>query len=177
MIYIRGTAADYDRWVAAGATGWSYEDVLPYFKRAEDQERGEDEYHGTGGPLSVSDLRFKNPLSHMFIDAARALGLPVNDDFNGKTQEGVGFYQVTQRDGRRCSSAVAYLAPAKERKNLTIVTGAQVDKLLIENKRVIGVQYGNSDGTVMLKANREVLLSAGALQSPHLLMLSGSKFT
>ena len=173
MIYIRGTAADYERWVAAGAAGWSYDDVLPYFKRAEDQERGEDEFHGAGGPLSVSDLRYKNPLSHMFIDAARALGLAVNDDFNGETQEGVGFYQVTQRDGRRCSSAVAFLAPAAARKNLTVVTGAQVDRVIIDNKCAVGVRYTNGDGTVTLKANREVLLSAGALQSPQLLMLSG----
>ena len=173
MIYIRGTAADYDRWAAAGASGWSYRDVLPYFKRAEDQERGEDEYHGTGGPLSVSDLRYKNPLSDMFIDASRALNLPETDDFNGESQEGVGYYQVTQRDGRRCSAAVAYLAPAMGRKNLTVVTDAQVDKVIVEGKRAVGVQYTNGDGTVRLEANREVLLSAGALQSPQLLMLSG----
>jgi choline dehydrogenase-like flavoprotein len=134
MVYARGTPADYDRWVEAGATGWSYRDVLPYFKQSQDQARGENEFHGTGGPLSVSDLRYKNPLSEMFIDAARQLNLPANDDFNGKSQEGVGFYQVTQRHGRRCSAAAAFLAP---------------------------------------QANREVLLSAGALQSPQLLMLSG----
>ncbi len=173
MIYIRGTAADYGRWEEAGATGWSYRDVLPYFKRAEDQERGESEYHGTGGPLSVSDLRYKNPLSDMFIDASLALDLPSNDDFNGETQEGVGYYQVTQRDGRRCSAAVAYLEPARKRSNLTVITGAQVDKLIIEDKRAAGIQYTNGDGIMRLKANREVLLSAGALQSPQLLMLSG----
>ncbi|MDJ0918074.1 MAG: choline dehydrogenase [Woeseiaceae bacterium] len=173
MIYIRGTAADYGRWEAAGATGWSYQDVLPYFKKAQDQQRGESEYHGTGGPLTVSDLRYKNPLSDMFVEASQQLNLPLNDDFNGESQEGVGYYQVTQRDGRRCSAAVAYLVPAMERKNLTVVTGAQVDKVVIDNKRAVGVEYRNGGGTVTAKANREVLLSAGALQSPQLLMLSG----
>ena len=174
MVYIRGVPADYDRWAAAGATGWSYQDVLPYFKRSEDQERGEDEFHGAGGPLGVSDLRYKNPLSQLFIDAARQLDFPANDDFNGRTQEGVGFYQVTQRDGRRCSAAAGYLAPAMGRSNLTVVTGAQVEKLVVEDKRAVGVEYnGGSGGAVTLKASREVLLSAGAFQSPQLLMLSG----
>ncbi len=173
MVYIRGVPADYDRWAEAGATGWSYRDVLPYFKRSEDQERGEDEFHGTGGPLGVSDLRYKNPLSQLFIDAARQLDFPVNDDFNGKTQEGVGFYQVTQRDGRRCSAAAAYLAPVTGRSNLHVITRAQVDKVVIDGKRAVGVEYSNGDRTVALKANREVLLSAGAFQSPQLLMLSG----
>ena len=173
MVYARGTPADYDRWSEAGATGWSYRDVLPYFKRSQDQERGENEFHGTGGPLSVSDLRYKNPLSHMFIDAAGQLGLPTNDDFNGESQEGVGFYQVTQRDGRRCSAAAAYLAPAMGRRNLAVVTGAQVEKIVIDGKRAVGVQYHDGDRQVTLSADREVLLSAGALQSPQLLMLSG----
>ena len=173
MVYIRGTPADYDRWAAAGATGWSYQDVLPYFRQSQDQERGENEFHGTGGPLAVSDLRYKNPLSHLFIDAARQLDLPVNEDFNGQSQEGVGFYQVTQRDGRRCSAAVAYLVPARGRSNLSVVTGAQVDKVVIDGKRAVGVEYHNGGHTIRLQANREVLLSAGALQSPQLLMLSG----
>jgi choline dehydrogenase-like flavoprotein len=173
MVYARGTAADYDRWAAAGATGWSYNDVLPYFKRSEDQERGENEFHGTGGPLSVSDLRYKNPLSQMFVDAAQEIDLPANDDFNGKTQEGVGFYQVTQREGRRCSAAAGYLSPAMNRSNLTVVTGARVEKLVIEDKRVVGVEYLCDDERVALNSNREVLLSAGAFQSPQLLMLSG----
>ncbi len=173
MVYARGTPADYDRWAEAGATGWSHRDVLPYFKRSQDQERGEDEFHGTGGPLSVSDLRYKNPLSQMFIDAARQLDLPANDDFNGKSQEGVGFYQVTQRDGRRCSAAAAYLAPAMGRSNLAVITRAHVEKLVIDDQRAVGVEYKNGDGTVTVMANREVLLSAGALQSPQLLMLSG----
>ncbi len=173
MVYIRGVAADYDGWAEAGATGWSYRDVLPYFKRSEDQERGEDAFHGTGGPLSVSDLRYKNPLSQMFVDAAGELDLPANDDFNGSTQEGVGFYQVTQREGRRCSSAAGYLAQALVRSNLTVLTGAQAQKLIIEDQRAVGVDYMSDKGAVTLKANREVLLSAGAFQSPQLLMLSG----
>ena len=173
MIYARGTPADYDRWVEAGATGWSYRDVLPYFRKSQDQERGEDEFHGTGGPLAVSDLRYKNPLSQMFIAAARELNLPANDDFNGKSQEGVDFYQVTQRHGRRCSAAAAFLSPASSRSNLAVVTGAHVEKIVIDGKRAVGVQFHNGDRSVTLQANREVLLSAGGLQSPQLLMLSG----
>jgi choline dehydrogenase-like flavoprotein len=173
MVYIRGTSEDYDRWVEAGATGWSYREVLPYFKRSQHQERGENEFHGTGGPLAVSDLRYKNPLSQMFIDAAQQLGLPANDDFNGASQEGVGFYQVTQRNGRRCSAAAAYLSPVLGRSNLAVVTGAHVEKIVIDGKRAVGVQYRDGDRQVTLRADREVLLSAGALQSPQLLMLSG----
>ena len=173
MVYIRGVPADYDRWAEAGATGWSYRDVLPYFKKSQDQERGEDEFHGTGGPLSVSDLRYKNPLSHMFLDAAQQLGLPANDDFNGASQEGVGFFQVTQRAGRRCSAAVAYLAPARKRSNLAVITGAHVEKIVIDANRAVGVEYHDGTRKITLGANREVLLSAGALQSPQLLMLSG----
>ncbi|RZV38668.1 MAG: hypothetical protein EX272_02080 [Chromatiales bacterium] len=173
MVYIRGVPADYDRWAAAGATGWSYADVLPYFRKSQDQERGEDEFHGTGGPLAVSDLRYKNPLSYLFLDAARQLDLPFNGDFNGRSQEGVGFYQVTQRDGRRCSAAVAYLGPARDRSNLTVITGAQVEKVLIEGNRAVGVSYLEGGRTTSVQANREVLLSAGAFQSPQILMLSG----
>lgn len=173
MVYIRGTRADYDRWAEAGATGWSYRDVLPYFRQSQDQERGANEFHGVGGPLAVSDLRYRNPLSHLFMDAARQLDLPANDDFNGPLQEGVGFYQVTQRDGRRCSAAAAYLAPVRARANLSVVTGAHVEKVVIDGKRAVGVEYHNGSRKVALRANREVLLSAGALQSPQLLMLSG----
>ncbi|MGB5412369.1 MAG: GMC family oxidoreductase N-terminal domain-containing protein, partial [Woeseiaceae bacterium] len=173
MVYIRGTPADYDRWAEAGASGWSYQDVLPFFKRSQDQARGEEEFHGTGGPLAVTDLRYKNPLSHMFVDAARQLDLPLNDDFNGDSQEGVGFYQVTQRDGRRCSAAAAYLTPVLGRSNLEVVTGAQVDTLVIEQKRAVGVAFHQGDRKMTLRADREVLLSAGALQSPQILMLSG----
>ena len=173
MVYIRGVPADYDRWAEAGATGWSFEDVLPYFKKSQDQARGEDDYHGTGGPLAVSDLRYKNTLSEMFLKAGEQLGFSINDDFNGATQEGVGFYQVTQRDGRRCSAAAAYLDPARNRENLEIVTGAHVAKVVMEGKRAVGVQYRSGSNEVTIKANREVLLAAGALQSPQILMLSG----
>ena len=173
MVYIRGVPSDYDRWAEAGATGWSFEDVLPYFRKSQNQARGEDDYHATGGPLAVSDLRYKNPLSDMFLKAAAQLGFAINDDFNGATQEGVGFYQVTQRDGRRCSAAAAYLDPARDRDNLAIVTGAHVARIVMDGKRAVGVQYRNGKQEVSLRADREVVLSAGALQSPQILMLSG----
>lgn len=173
MIYIRGSRQDYDRWAAMGASGWSYEDVLPYFKKAENQERGADKYHGAGGPLSVSDLRTRNPLSESFLRAAAELQLPTNSDFNGASQEGVGFYQVTQRNGRRCSAAVAYLEPARERANLKIFSGAHAEKVVFEGKRAKGVRFRYGNKSVIARARREVILSAGAFQSPQLLMLSG----
>ena len=173
MIYIRGTKADYDGWAAAGAAGWGWDDVLPYFKRAEDNERGADEFHGTGGPLAVSDLRSKNPLSDVFLEAAGELQLGVNDDFNGARQEGMGYYQVTQRNGRRCSAAAAYLNPARSRSNLAIETDARCEKVIIENRRATGVRFRQGRETKTVRARREVILSAGALQSPQLLMLSG----
>jgi choline dehydrogenase-like flavoprotein len=170
MIYIRGTKADYDGWAVPG---WSWRDVLPYFKRAEHNERGSNEYHATGGPLSVSDLRFKNPLSDIFLKAAGELQLGVNDDFNGPRQEGMGYYQVTQRDGRRCSAAAAYLHPAKSRPNLNVVTGAHSEKIIIENGRAAGVRYRRGRESQTVHARREVIVSAGAFQSPQILMLSG----
>ena len=173
MIYIRGSKADYDRWAAHGATGWSYDDVLPYFKKAENNERGADAYHADGGPLSVSDLRYKNPLSDVFLEAASQLQLPANADFNGETQEGVGYYQVTQRDGQRCSSAVAYLHPASERPNLTVVTDAQAEKIMFDGRKAAGVAFAQGKEAKSVAANREVIVSAGAFQSPQLLMLSG----
>ena len=173
MIYIRGSKADYDGWAANGADGWAYEDVLPFFKKAEDNQRGENAFHSTGGPLTVSDQRYKNPLSKSFLAAAEEMQLPFNKDFNGDTQEGMGFYQVTQRDGRRCSTAVAYLNPAKERPNLTVISNAQAEKVLFENKRATGVAFRHGKEEAMVSANREVVLSAGAFQSPQLLMLSG----
>jgi choline dehydrogenase-like flavoprotein len=170
MIYIRGTKADYDGWAVPG---WSWRDVLPYFKRAEHNERGANEYHATGGPLSVSDLRFKNPLSDIFLEAAGELQLGVNDDFNGPRQEGMGYYQVTQRDGRRCSAAAAYLHPAKSRPNLNVVTEARSEKIIIENGRAAGVRYRRGRESQTVHARREVIVSAGAFQSPQILMLSG----
>ncbi|MFG2328140.1 GMC family oxidoreductase [Streptomyces sp. NPDC048604] len=173
MIYIRGSRADYDGWAAAGATGWSYEDVLPYFKRAEDNERGADDHHGAGGPLTVSDGRSVHRLSSAFVQAAQQAGHKANDDFNGETQFGVGRYQLTQRDGLRCSAAVAYLHPALERPNLTVIPSALAHRVVIEDGRATGVEV-ERDGTVeVIRAEREVILSAGAYESPKLLMLSG----
>ena len=173
MLYVRGSKTDYDRWAADGAAGWSFDDVLPYFKKAEDNERGADAFHATGGPLSVSDQRYKNPLSDRFLEAAAEIQLPANPDFNGETQEGLGYYQVTQRDGRRCSTAVAYLNPAKERSNLTVISDAHAENVVFEGKRAAGVAFQRGKKPAAVAARREVILSAGAFQSPQLLMLSG----
>lgn len=173
MIYIRGAKADYDGWAAAGATGWSWDDVLPYFKRAEDQERGACDLHGVGGPLTVSNLRDINPMSERFLTAAREMQIPDNDDFNGPTQDGAGYYQVTQRNGARCSATVAYLRPAVARGNVEVLTGRHCEKIVIENGRAIGVRVRRGDGSEFIRARREVIVSAGAFQSPQILMLSG----
>ncbi len=174
MIYIRGSRHDYERWKNSGAQGWGWDDVLPYFKKAEDNQRGEDAYHGVDGPLTVSDLRYKNPLSDIFLEASAALQLPANADFNGADQEGMGYYQVTQRDGRRCSSAAAYLNPVKDRPNLTIITDAQAEHVAFDGKRAVGVNFHRKkQGRVSVAANREVILASGAFQSPQLLMQSG----
>ena len=173
MIYIRGNRADYDEWEAGGAEGWGYDDVLPYFKRAEDNERGEDPFHGVGGPLSVSDGRALTPLTDALIDAVVAAGHERNPDFNGARQEGVGRFQVTQRDGMRCSPAVAYLHPAMERPNLDVITHAMSQRLLFDGDRVVGVEISRLGEVQEIRAEREVIVSAGAYQSPVLLMLSG----
>ena len=172
MCYIRGQREDYDGWAAAGCDGWSYAEVLPLFRRAEDQARGASEYHGTGGPLAVADLRYTNPLSRVFIDAACATGLPPNEDFNGATQLGAGWYQVTQRSGERCSAAAAYLRPALTRPNLSVSTGALVTRLLVEGGRVTGAEYV-ADGTLTRVGAGQVTLCGGTIGSPQLLMLSG----
>ncbi len=174
MIYIRGSRADYDRWAADGAPGWAFDDVLPYFKKAEHQERGEDDYHGVGGPLNVADLRYKNPLSERFLQAAAEIQLPANDDFNGPFQDGMGFYQVTQKGGRRCSTARAYLEPAREtRANLTVVANARAARILFEGRRATGVRLLADGRMRAVAARREIIVSAGVFQSPQLLMLSG----
>jgi choline dehydrogenase-like flavoprotein len=173
MCYVRGAPADYDGWEAGGADGWGWDGVLPYFRKAEDQERGADDYHGTGGPLAVSDLRDASPLSRAFAEAGEALQIPRNDDFNGPRQHGLGLYQVTQRGGRRCSTAVAYLRPALTRRNLSIWTGSRADAILFEGRKAGGVRLTRGDAQVEVKANREVLLCGGAINSPQLLMLSG----
>jgi choline dehydrogenase len=173
MIYIRGNRADYDEWAAMGLAGWGYEDVLPYFKRAEDNERGASRYHGVGGPLSVSESRSMHPVVEAWVEAAGQAGIPPNDDLNGATQDGAGRYQVTQRDGRRCSAAVAYLHPAVARGNVEIVTDARVYRILFDGKRAVGVEYMRHGRLEQVRAEREVILSAGAYHSPQLLMLSG----
>ena len=173
MCYTRGQREDYDHWCAVGNPGWCYADVLPYFRKSEDQARGESAFHGVGGPLAVEDLRFRNPLSPVFVAAAVEAGYARNDDFNGATQEGVGFYQVTQRDGRRCSAAVGYLRPAMARPNLTVVTRALVERLRLSNGRTTGIDYRHEGERKQAQATREVLLCAGAINSPQLLLLSG----
>ena len=172
MIYIRGHPADYDEWAALGNDGWSYRDVLPYFRKAEDNTRGADAYHGTGGPLRVADLRSPHPLSLRFVEAAAEAGLPRNPDFNGAQQEGAGLCQVTQRRGRRWSTARAYLRPALRRPNLTVLTGAHATRILFDGRRAVGVAYVRERHEHSAHA-AEVILSGGAVNSPQLLMLSG----
>ena len=173
MVYARGQHQDYDDWAAQGNTGWSFEDVLPYFKRAEHNERGADAFHGTGGPLNVMDLCSPNRFGPVFVEAARQAGHTVNADFNGATQEGVGLYQVTHRGGERFSAAKAYLAPARQRPNLTVLTGAHTTRVLFDGRRAMGVEFIHNGQRRQLQAAREVLLCAGALQSPQILLLSG----
>ncbi|WP_157610302.1 GMC family oxidoreductase N-terminal domain-containing protein [Spirillospora albida] len=174
MIYIRGHRYDYDTWRDSyGCDGWGYADLLPYFRRAEDQQRGETPYHGVGGPLRVEDLRYKHPLTKAWVQSAKAFGLAANGDFNGADQDGVGFYQVTHKRGRRWSTAVGYLHPAEHRPNLTVVTDALAAKVRIENGRAVGVRYEVRGEVVEARAEGEVVLSGGAVNSPQLLMLSG----
>ncbi|TCT23473.1 GMC family oxidoreductase [Thermomonas haemolytica] len=173
MCYIRGVPADYDAWAAAGAEGWHWDNVLPYFRKSEGNTRGADAFHGADGPLTVSDLRHVNPLTRVFIEAGRQAGLEENDDFNGPRQDGVGLYQVTQRDGARCSAAVAYLNPAKTRPNLTVRTHAAVNRITFDKGRANGVVCAIRGQGFHFEATREVILSGGAINSPQLLMLSG----
>jgi choline dehydrogenase len=173
MIYIRGHRSDYDHWEKLGNPGWDYASVLPYFKKAQHQERGESEYHGVGGPLNVADLRTTNPLSQAFIDAGVEAGFKRNEDFNGAVQEGVGYNQVTQKLGRRCSAACAYLKSALGRPNLTVHTGALVRRVVFEGNRAAGVEFQTNGCTEIAKTNREVILSGGAINSPQILLLSG----
>ncbi len=173
MCYIRGVAGDYDDWAAGGAEGWDWNSALPYFKRSEHNSRGADALHGGDGPVHVSDLRYTNPLSSVFIEAGQQAGFGRNDDFNGPSQTGVGLYQVTQKDGARCSSAVAYLQPVKARPNLEVITGALVRRIVLENGRAVGVAYARGGQEIQARAEREVLVCGGAINSPQLLMLSG----
>lgn len=174
LLYVRGQKEDYDRWRQMGNLGWAWDDVLPYFKRAEDQERGADEFHGVGGPLSVSNMRIQRPICDAWVAAAQAAGYPFNPDYNGADQEGIGYFQLTTRNGRRCSAAVAYLNPARKRKNLRIITHAQVQRILVDEGRATGVSYLDRSGkecTVL--AGKEVILSSGTIGSAQILMLSG----
>jgi choline dehydrogenase len=176
MVNIRGNAWDYDHWASLGCEGWSYRDVLPYFRRCENFEGdvpARDAYHGRGGPLNVAERRFTNPLSRAFLEAAQAAGHKPNPDFNGADQEGVGSYFVYQKDGERCSNARAYLRQAEQRPNLTILTGAHATKILFEGKRAVGVQYLQGGRAHEARASAEIILAAGSFQSPQLLMLSG----
>ncbi len=173
MIYARGHRADYDHWAAQGNPGWAFDDVLPYFKRAEHNERGADAFHATGGPLNVMDLRSPNRFGPIFVQAGVQAGYTENRDFNGPQQEGVGLYQVTHRAGERFSAAKAYLTPNLNRPNLQVITGAHTTRIVMEGQRAVGVEFRVGNETQRIEARREVLLSAGALQSPQLLMLSG----
>jgi len=173
MVYIRGNRADYDEWAAMGAEGWGYDDVLPYFRRSEDNERGEDRYHGTGGPLPVREGRSMNPLTSAFVEAAKQAGHEENPDFNGARQEGFGRYQTTQRDGMRASTSVSYLHPAMTRENLTVITGAHALRIVFDGDSASGVEIDHAGTVETIEARREVILSAGTYQSPQLLMLSG----
>jgi len=173
MLYIRGQKEDYDHWRDLGNDGWSFEDVLPYFKSTQHQERGEDDFHGINGPLNVADSCSKPPVHDSFISSAQQAGFPLNKDFNSENQEGVGYYQVTQINGQRCSAAKAFLTPNLHRSNLTVITDAHVQKILINNKVATGVCYKSKGKKHNIFAKKEVLLSAGAFNSPQLLMLSG----
>ena len=173
MCYVRGHRADYDHWAALGNPGWSYRELLPYFRRSEHFGPGADDYHGRGGPLSVSTARHLNPLSHAFVRAAVEAGEPANHDFNGARQRGVGFYHLAQVGGERCSNARAFLAPARSRPNLTVLTGTTATRVLFEGRRAVGLRVQDGRGSHELRARREVVLSGGAIASPQLLMLSG----
>lgn len=173
MLYVRGQPQDYDHWASLGNKGWDFASVLPYFKKSQYQERGADHYHGNNGSLNVADVRHRHPLSERFIQAAQQVGISRNDDFNGARQQGVGYYQVTQKNGRRCSSAAAFLHPIIARKNLTVITQGQVQKILFNNKEAVGVELLQSGQIKTLYANKEVILSAGAFGSPQLLLMSG----
>jgi choline dehydrogenase len=173
LLYVRGQHEDYDRWRQRGNAGWGYDDVLPYFRKAENQQRGADKYHGAGGPLPVSDWRHADPLSEAFVVAAAQTGIPTNPDFNGASQEGAGFFQTTTQRGRRASTAWSYLRPARSRGNLQVETSALAQRILFEGRRARAVEYRQSGALRTARARREILLSSGAYNSPQLLQLSG----
>ena len=173
MVYQRGHPTDYDSWAALGNSGWSYADVLPYFRKMQHQERGESDHHGVGGPINVADLQDPNPLSRAFVAAALEVGYCHNDDFNDGRQEGFGLYQVTQKGGQRHSAATGYLQPALRRDNFTARPYAHATKLIVEQMRCVGVTYLHEGEETMAGATKEVVVCGGAINSPQLLMLSG----
>jgi choline dehydrogenase len=173
LLYVRGQHEDYDRWRQLGNQGWGFDDVLPYFKAAEDQQRGADEFHGSGGPLPVSDSRHPDPLSQAFIEAAAESGIAKNPDFNGAAQEGAGWFQTTTRRGRRASTARSYLRPARRRSNLHVETAALVQRIVFEGRRAVAIEYKQAGMQRMARARKEILVSSGAYNSPQLLQLSG----
>ena len=173
MIYIRGNRADFDLWRDLGNAGWGFAEVLPYFKKSENQERGASEYHGVGGPVNVADPRYVNPLTRAFLAAAGEIGIAHNPDFNGEVQDGAALYQVTQKNGARWSAADGYLKPARERGNLTVVTAAHATRVLLEGKRAVGVAFLRDGVPEEARADGEVILAGGTVNSPQLLMLSG----
>ena len=174
MVYIRGHRWDYDHWASLGNEGWSYDEVLPYFRLSENNERIHNEYHGADGPLSVSDIRTDSPFHDYFLNAARECDIPILDDFNGEAQEGAGVFQVTQRNGERCSTARAFLFPHMgHRNNLRVETKALVQRIIFEDKRAVAVEFKQGNQFHRIRANKEIIVAAGAFQSPQLLMLSG----
>src|SRR5215472_10227439 len=173
MVYMRGNAADYDEWRQRGCEGWDFDSVLPYFRKAEDNERGASEFHGSGGPLRVSNQPYEWEIGRLLLDACLQAGIPRNPDFNGAQQEGAGYYQTTTKDRRRWSTAAAYLRPARGRANLVIETHAHATRVLFENGRAVGVEYRTPQGLRTARARGEVIVSGGVYGSPQLLQLSG----
>ena len=173
LLYIRGQQADYDGWRQLGCEGWGWDDVAPYFKRSQHQERGASDHHAVGGPLNISDVTTKHPVSDAVVEACVEAGIPRNQDVNGEIQEGVSYYQLTVKNGQRCSAAVAYLHPAMGRANLTVETRALTTRVIFEGKRAAGVEYLQNGVRKIAKARREVILAGGAINSPQLLQLSG----
>jgi choline dehydrogenase len=173
MIYIRGNRSDYDSWRDLGNTGWGFAEVLPYFKKSENQERGASEYHGTSGPVNVADPRYVNPLTRAFLAAADEIGIAGNADFNGDVQDGAALYQVTQKNGSRWSAADGYLQPARQRSNLTVLSGSHATRVLMDKGRAVGVGFLRDGVTEQARAEGEVILAGGTVNSPQLLMLSG----
>ena len=173
LVYIRGQKQDYDHWRQLGNEGWGYDDILPFFKKAEDQERGSDDYHGSGGPLTVSDIRDRREICDAFMEAAQQAGIPRNNDFNGIDQEGVGNFQTTSRNGLRCSAATGYLKSIKNRPNLRIETDAMVLNILFDGKRASGIRFRQYGQEKIVHAGGEIVLAGGAINSPQMLQLSG----